>query len=270
MSVEKKKKSKNKRKTKKKYTLLTGINKILLTIIITVIVVFILINLGQIFNSLSSSEKNDTTDATSDENLIIETYTDDTDTTPPKDELTQEMPEESQDSTQTEQTPQEITEEPIPPASMQDESEPADNTTTLTVYFVQIGDNEKVSIVARPRVVEKTPAILTRTIEKLLEGPTEEEQASGLQDFIPENTKLNRISVTNSVAFLDFNEAFQFNEFGTAGILAQLYQIVYTCTEIPLINAVQITIDNQQVKYLGGEGIIEVSTPLTRAYLNTF
>ena len=194
----------------------------------------------------------------------------------PQDNTTQETdtPTQAQDTTQTsiedtntEPTTEEQKEEIV---EAQEETQEEDTKQqTLTIYFVRIKDDNTIALVPVTRQVDYSPAILTNTVNSLLQGNTAEEAQNGLFHYIPSNSVLNSASVSQGVATLDFNEDFQFNELGSAGTKAQLYQIIFTCTAIPSIDSVQITINKQKIPYLGGEGNIDISKPITRADLDS-
>jgi spore germination protein GerM len=114
------------------------------------------------------------------------------------------------------------------------------------LYFIKIDEKGTPILIKEERLIAPTLAILTSTINALLQGTSNTTASS----YIPTKSVLQQASVSQGIATLDFNENFQYNDFGTAGILAQLYQIVYTCTEITGIDAVQITINNKKIVYL--------------------
>lgn len=134
---------------------------------------------------------------------------------------------------------------------------------TSILFFVTVDDSGAISLqhVSRPVYYEASP--LTRTMEALLNGLTSAELNSGLLSLIPEGTAIRSVSVKNGVAYIDFTEAFAFNEFGAEGSNAALKQVVYTATEFSTVNAVQITINGKKRDFLITEGI-PTATPLTR------
>ena len=78
-------------------------------------------------------------------------------------------------------------------------------------------------------------------IESLLTGPLRE----GFVATMPEGTQLNKISVKDGVAYVDFNEAFN----GQAGELRSemtLYSVVNSLCSLPTINRVQILINGEK------------------------
>jgi spore germination protein GerM len=131
------------------------------------------------------------------------------------------------------------------------------------VYFVKIGEDASIELKKIIRPVYYSDSPLTETINVLLEGLTSEELNNGLLNLIPQDTVLNRVWIENGVAYLDFSESIKFNQFGSEGLRAELRQIVYTATEFPTVEAVQILVNGTRLDYLSSEGIY-IGKPLTR------
>ena len=86
----------------------------------------------------------------------------------------------------------------------------------------------------------------------------------GCVGFIPKGTKLLSAGVTDGVAYLNFNDAFEFNEEGGEGSRFQMMQVVYTATAFSTVNSVQILIEGKKQEYLGSEGFW-IGSPLSRS-----
>ena len=69
--------------------------------------------------------------------------------------------------------------------------------------------------------------------------------------------------VSDGVAYLDFNDAFEINTNGIEGYSSQLMQLVYTATSFSTVNSVQFLIEGQKKEYLGSEGQW-IGSPLSR------
>ena len=93
------------------------------------------------------------------------------------------------------------------------------------------------------------------SLQTLLKGPSTQELAEGLVSLIPPGSVLRSAWVRDGIAFLNFNEEFMFNPFGSQGLKAQLRQVVYTATEFSTVRGVQILIDGQTRQFLGGDNI---------------
>ena len=87
--------------------------------------------------------------------------------------------------------------------------------------------------------------------------------SEGLITLIPRAVTLNRVYVTERVAYVDVSESFRFNPLGRDGLNAQLQQVVFSATEFPNVQLVQILIEGRRVDYLGPEGIF-IGEPIGR------
>jgi|SRR6056297_68209 len=131
------------------------------------------------------------------------------------------------------------------------------------LYFVEITDSGSIKLQRIVRPIYYTDSPLTKTLQALLEGLTAEELNKGLLNLVPQDSRIRKVWVEDSTAYIDFNEAIRFNQFGTEGLHTQLRQIVYTATEFQTVDSVQILINGNKIDYLASEGIF-VGKPLTR------
>lgn len=135
------------------------------------------------------------------------------------------------------------------------------------LYFVYVGEDGVLSRKMITRQVEKNNSPLLTNVNLLLKGPIASESSRGYRSLVPNRTKLLSASVRDGVAYLNFNEDFEFNTLGPDGYYAQLMQIVYTATEFSTVNSVQFLIEGQKKEYLGSEGVW-IGSPLSRASFN--
>jgi spore germination protein GerM len=135
-------------------------------------------------------------------------------------------------------------------------------TRDRNVYFTQVDNDSKIisSRVSRKIAVSDTP--LHDSINVLLAGPTAEERDRGIASLIPPKTRLLTAIVRGSTAYVSFSEDFIFNTYGVEGFIAQIREIVWTATEFPTVDDVQILIEGRRVDYLG-EGIW-IGSPINR------
>jgi len=99
-------------------------------------------------------------------------------------------------------------------------------------------------------------------MEELLKGPSPAESGEGLSSLIPAGSRLLSAEVRDGTAYLNFNENFMFNENGAEGYIYQLRQVVYTATEFPTVQRVQILIEGRRLEYLGEN--IPIGSPVSR------
>ncbi len=149
--------------------------------------------------------------------------------------------------------------------STKEDQKPAEkNMRTSTLYFVNVSDENKITLqgITRPVYYDDSP--LTETLSALISGLTSSELNKGLLSLIPLGTKIQGISVSNMTATINFNETLSFNNFGKEGLEAELKQIIYTATEFSTVDKVQILIDGKKKQFLSTEGVY-IGEPLSRA-----
>ena len=139
--------------------------------------------------------------------------------------------------------------------------EPAVKTTPAKICFVAI-DSE--GPVVRKEVTRNVPkdSPLLEAIKSLLKGPSANEAKTGCKTYIPPESQLLGVSIKDGVAYLNFNEEFQFNPNGPDAANIQLMQIVYTATSFPTVKSVQFLIEGKNLQYLT-EGVW-IGSPLGR------
>jgi spore germination protein GerM len=179
----------------------------------------------------------------------VETPTERPPTTPER------PPEQATTQTPTGQSNQPTTTQPV---------ETPTETRDRSIYFMQAtsGGSDLLPIkVNRKLAVSDSP--LLDSLNALLAGPTTAEKNRGLINFIPSNTRLvSDPIIRGKTAYINFNEDFQYNTYGREGFTAQIKQIVWTATEFPTVDDVQILIDGNRVDFIG-EGIM-IGSPLRR------
>lgn len=148
-----------------------------------------------------------------------------------------------------------------------DKPEPArTEMRDYSLYFMYIDSTGNLIRKETHRAIPATSSPLTATLQTLLAGTSTEEESKGYISLIPEGTMLLSASIKNKVAYLNFNDAFQWNKYGVEGYFGQLIQIVYTATSFDSVDSVQFLIEGMKQDYLGSEGVW-IGSPLSRASL---
>ncbi|GHU41124.1 hypothetical protein FACS1894190_08830 [Spirochaetia bacterium] len=124
-------------------------------------------------------------------------------------------------------------------------------TRERTVYFVKVDTAGMVFTSPAPRTLPASESPLLDTLKVMLQGPSSDEERQGLTSLIPDGTRILSARIQGNTAFINFNENFMFNGFGAEGYIAQLRQIVWTATEFPNIDDVQILIEGRRIDFLG-------------------
>ena len=122
------------------------------------------------------------------------------------------------------------------------------------LYFMRL-DRDGVIIRTRvTRLMQLTDAPLVDVLQALLRGPNAEEHNQGLISLIPPGTRVLSSQIYGGTAYINFSEDFLFNMYGVEGYAAQLRQIIWTITELPEIQDMQVLIEGRRIDFLG-EGI---------------
>ena len=106
-----------------------------------------------------------------------------------------------------------------------------------------------------------TPAVGTRTLEALLEGPNAIEAAAGVGSSINSGTRLLGLHIRDGVATVNFDDGFTAEETPAIAV-GSLSQIVYTLTQFDSIDGVVFEVAGARLTNFGG---YELDGPQRRA-----
>ena len=95
------------------------------------------------------------------------------------------------------------------------------------------------------RKVAKTEGVARAALEELLKGPTEEEKAEGFFTSINPGVKIQRLSINDGLAKVDFDLQLEFQVGGSCRVSAIRAQITQTLKQFPTVNDVLISIDGR-------------------------
>lgn len=155
-------------------------------------------------------------------------------------------------------------EEKKPEQKPVEQPKPQQQYTELQLCFVEIDYDGSVNRKMIKRSVPKNDSPLTNSINLLIKGPdTSKSAEKNCMSLIPSGTKLLSAKVSDGIAYLNFNDAFEINTVGVEGYIGQLMQIVYTATTFSTVNSVQFLIEGKKKEYLGSEGQW-IGSPLSR------
>ncbi len=128
--------------------------------------------------------------------------------------------------------------------------------TEISLYFMKITENE-FSMEKEIREIEK-PVTAEKIGVELLKGPESED----LKRVIPEKTKILGVDINDNTAYVNFSSEILHGNYGSSLESMVLSTIIWTFTELPEADSVQILIEGEIVETLGGHMLI--SEPLTR------
>lgn len=111
------------------------------------------------------------------------------------------------------------------------------------------------------RVVE-APGIGVAAMAELLAGPNQLETDLSMVSAIPAGTQILGLNIADGVATIDFSSEFEATGLGTTGEIGLVSQVVFTLTQFPSVNSVNITIEGQERDFILSHGL--ASTGLVR------
>lgn len=174
-----------------------------------------------------------------------------------------------------EKTKSEITKKPLSPAKeekialiQQISNNSNKKYRNYKLYYVLPSDNNPLHLQAIVREIAFEDSPLTATLQSLFQGvkASEFKQFPEMISAIPQGSVIHSVKIEKGNAIINLNSAFTQNIFSKEGMEASLKQIIYTSTEFPSVDSVQILIDGKSQDYLGQEGIY-IKKPL---YRNSF
>jgi hypothetical protein len=119
----------------------------------------------------------------------------------------------------------------------------------LNVYWLQ-GEDLAVSGSAVPT---ESPA--RTAVEALLRGPDSLDEQMDMETAIGEGVTLLGLTITDGRAIVDLSPEFEAVSYGTAGELAMVAQLVFTVTQFPTVDSVDIWIDGVERDYILSHGL---------------
>lgn len=119
-------------------------------------------------------------------------------------------------------------------------------TKEITLYFC---NQDATALETEIRTIEVTPDIsminlMEKTLEQLIKGPSN----SDLHKTIPTEVRINDLKIDNNIAQVDFSLEMHTKHWGgSTGEAMTINSIVYTLTEFPGIEKVQMTVEKDPI-----------------------
>jgi hypothetical protein len=117
---------------------------------------------------------------------------------------------------------------------------------TYELWFTYEG-----SLFVTHRTEAFTPAVGTRALEALFDGPTSAERAADLGTTINPGTRLHGLTIEDGVATVDLDDTFVDQETPAIAV-GSLAQVVYTLTQFDRIQGVVFEVDGRPLTNFGG------------------
>lgn len=125
---------------------------------------------------------------------------------------------------------------------------PSEETIKAKVYFNNSKLDPEAScnkVFAVERDIPKTPAVGHAALEELLKGPTDIEKTGGYFTSINPEVKIQRLTIENGTAKVEFDEQLEFQVGGSCRVAAIRAQIVQTLKQFPTVKNVLISINGR-------------------------
>ncbi len=125
---------------------------------------------------------------------------------------------------------------------------PSAGTTKINIYFnnskmdPEFSCNKVFPVV---REIIKTQAVARAALEELLKGPTDSEKSEEFFTNINPGVKIQKLTIENGVAKVDFDEQLEFQVGGSCRVAAISQQIIQTLKQFPTIKEVIISINGR-------------------------
>jgi spore germination protein GerM len=132
----------------------------------------------------------------------------------------------------------------------------SDDRTIVRAYFFLGSFTDNAGLAPVLRELPPTPAVATAAVQQLLRGPNDAETSArpAMYTDIPARTRLLGLSIHDHVATVNLSKEFESGG-DRASIVGRLAQVVYTVTQFPTVELVEIEIDGQPVDTIGNAGI---------------
>ncbi|HRY63603.1 MAG TPA: GerMN domain-containing protein, partial [Patescibacteria group bacterium] len=100
------------------------------------------------------------------------------------------------------------------------------------------------------RTIAKTEAVARAALEELLKGPTQTDADNGYYGNIPTGVKIQKLTIENGVAKVDFNQKLEEAAGGSCRVSAVRAQITETLKQFSTVKTVVISIDGETEEIL--------------------
>lgn len=150
--------------------------------------------------------------------------------------------------------------QPVKPNSINaPTSTKAPTEKSVQIYWLKTTGSEIKLAPAPVSVNEAQPnVILKAAFEKMLQGSTD----PSLTSTIPANTKLQKLEIQPDGIHVDLSSEFTKGG-GSTAMMGRVAQVIYTATTLDPNASVWISINDEPLDLLGGEGLV-LDQPLTR------
>lgn len=151
----------------------------------------------------------------------------------------------------------------VPDGKMTEQPQQAGNVATKPEQTMQLvvyhATKDAMYLVPETHKVPVNSQPARTAMELLQAGPKNSE----LVGVMPEGTKINKVTVKEHIAYVDFNDKLIKKGGGSASEILLVGAIVNTLTEFPDIQQVQILVNGKKIDTISGH--MDTSEPLSRS-----
>lgn len=119
--------------------------------------------------------------------------------------------------------------------------------SVVSVFLGKMGENDTDCnrVFSVDRSMRATSSVARAALTALLAGPTDAEKASGYFSSIPAGVRIQRLSISDGIAYVDFDETLERAVGGSCRVASIRAQITQTLLQFPSIHRVVISIDGR-------------------------
>ncbi len=124
----------------------------------------------------------------------------------------------------------------------------SEEISKVKIYFNNSNLDPEAScnkVFAVERDISKTPAVGQAALEELLKGPTDAEKTGGYFSSINPEVKIQKLTIENGTAKVEFDEQLEFQVGGSCRVAAIRAQITQTLKQFPTVKEVIISINGR-------------------------
>jgi len=128
------------------------------------------------------------------------------------------------------------------------EPQVSSETMAVKVYFNNSNLDPEYScnkVFPVERKIPKTQAVARAALEELLKGPTADEKNTGFFTSINPGVKIQKLTIENKTAKIDFDEQLEFQVGGSCRVVAIRAQITQTLKQFPTVENAIISINGE-------------------------
>jgi spore germination protein GerM len=126
--------------------------------------------------------------------------------------------------------------------------QPAPEKITVKAFFNNSLMDPEIScerVFPVEREVPKTQAVARAALEELLKGVSRKEQESGFYTSLNPGVKINKLTIEDGVARVDFDKQMEFEMGGSCRVSAIRAQITETLKQFPSVQSVIISVEGR-------------------------